>query len=451
MTSALTLPHTIHTHRALDAVPMPLRKANMNDPLEIITLGGLDIRVGGEPITAFESRKVEALLVYLACTARPQSRDVLADLLWDDLSQTRAMANLRGVLYDLRQRLRPYLDVTRNTIALNQEAATWLDVAALERTLDDVSEQGGLISSAAVEQVEGALALYRGDFLAGFHVRACRGFEEWMRVEQERLRGLVVETLHELMAHHLDNGAYKTALAHARRLLELDPESEAAHRGVMAGLACTGHRAAALAQYESCRSLLAEELGVEPEAETTALYEQIRMGEIAPPIEAAAAPRHNLPPQATPFVGRAEEMARIARRLDDPACRLLTLVGPGGCGKTRLAIEAAQQLVAGPPATTQFVNGVFFVPLAAVGTPDSIVPAIASALDFTFYGQGDPIEQLLNYLRRKALLLVLDNFEHLLAPSPPQSPPLGGTEGGRVWCHSSWPPRLPSKSSSPPG
>ena len=76
----------------------------MNDPLEIITLGGLDIRVGGEPITGFESRKVEALLVYLACNARPQSRDVLADLLWDNLSQTRAMANLRGALYDLRMR-----------------------------------------------------------------------------------------------------------------------------------------------------------------------------------------------------------------------------------------------------------------------------------------------------------------------------------------------------------
>jgi len=93
----------------------------MNDTLEITTLGGLEVRIGGEPVSGFYSRKVEALLVYLACTRRPQSRDVLADLLWDDLSQSRAMGNLRVVLHSLRQQLGPYVEISRTTVALKSE------------------------------------------------------------------------------------------------------------------------------------------------------------------------------------------------------------------------------------------------------------------------------------------------------------------------------------------
>jgi DNA-binding SARP family transcriptional activator len=91
----------------------------MDDTLEITTLGGLDIRVGGEPVTGFYSRKVEALLIYLACADRPQPRDVLADLLWDETTQSRAMGNLRVVLHNLREKLGPYVDITRTTVALN--------------------------------------------------------------------------------------------------------------------------------------------------------------------------------------------------------------------------------------------------------------------------------------------------------------------------------------------
>ena len=176
----------------------------MNDTLEITTLGGLQILVGGEPVTGFYSRKVEALLVYLACTGRPQSRDVLADLLWDDVTQSRAMGNLRVVLHNLREKLGPYVEITRTTVALNlgddpstgSGQGVWFDVAELE---------DGLASPAA-EQVADALSLYQGDFLAGFYVRDCPRFEEWQLVEQERIRGAVMGALDGLVAHYLERG-----------------------------------------------------------------------------------------------------------------------------------------------------------------------------------------------------------------------------------------------------
>jgi predicted ATPase len=126
--------------------------------------------------------------------------------------------------------------------------------------------------------------------------------------------------------------------------------------------------------------------------------------------------QHNLPLQATPFIGREKELADIARRLRDPTCRLLTLIGPGGIGKTRLVIQAAQTLLPTPPAEATFRHGIFFVPLTAISSPSGVVSAIAEAANFTFYSNGSPRQQLLDYLREKEMLLLLDNFEQLLTP-----------------------------------
>jgi hypothetical protein len=163
---------------------------------------------------------------------------------------------------------------------------------------------------------------------------------------------------------------------------------------------------------------LTTELGVEPEDRTTALYEQIRAGDFTgqtPPghtagdlREAAASPRHNLPAQSTLFIGREQEMAALADLCADPACRLITLVGPGGIGKTRLTLQtAADQL-------SRFAHGVWFIPLAPLASPDLIPSSIAEALTFRPYGAENLRTQLLNFLVDRHLLLVLDNFEHLL-------------------------------------
>lgn len=118
---------------------------------------------------------------------------------------------------------------------------------------------------------------------------------------------------------------------------------------------------------------------------------------------------HHLPLYATPFVGRLAEITEITKRLNDPDCRLLTLVGPGGIGKTRLAIEVAKRC------DPQFADGVYFIPFQPLNSPDFMVSAIADSLCFQFHPGSDPKQQLLDYLRDRCVFMILDNFEHLLA------------------------------------
>ncbi len=131
-----------------------------------------------------------------------------------------------------------------------------------------------------------------------------------------------------------------------------------------------------------------------------------------PALRTLSAHPHNLPPQPTPFIGRMSELAEITSRLTTTDCRLLTLFGPGGIGKTRLALQAAAEMI------DAFPNGVYFVPLAPLETSAQMVPAIAEALKLTFYSSEAPKTLLLNYLREKALLFVLDNFEHISDGAP---------------------------------
>ncbi len=130
-----------------------------------------------------------------------------------------------------------------------------------------------------------------------------------------------------------------------------------------------------------------------------------------PPLRTLSSRPHNLPIQPTPFIGRLDELREIQAHLNQPECRLLTILGPGGIGKTRLSIQAAAEQV------EIFQHGVYFIPLAPLNSGEQIIPAIADALKFTFYQKENPRQQIINYLRGKKILLVLDNFEHLVSYS----------------------------------
>ncbi|MEZ4617363.1 MAG: BTAD domain-containing putative transcriptional regulator [Caldilineaceae bacterium] len=221
------------------------------------------------------------------------------------------------------------------------------------------------------------------------------------------------------------------------RLLHLDPYHEPTHRQLMRLLAQSGQRSAALAQYESCRHLLATELDVPPDETTTALVEQIRAGAfdkrtarlslsksrgpddkmnssgLEPVTQSPGHPviqssGHSLPSQSTPFIGRAAELAQIEQLLANPDCRLLTLLGGGGVGKSRVAIAAAGRQV------PHFPDGICFVALASVGTAELLLVAIAESLGMETIS-SDLLAQVVAYLQPRRMLLVLDNFEHLLA------------------------------------
>ncbi len=351
-------------------------------------LGGLRLTLNDQPVTDLVSRKAEALLIYLACHAQPQPRDVLADLLWDDATQTQAAGNLRVLLNSLRRRLAPFLCIERYSLAFNFDSPFTFDVRDFENNV-------------RARQLERAVELYRGDFLAGFTINDSRRFEEWALLERERLQRLAIDALDELIDADQRARRYRAGIDHALHLLRLDPLREDTHRRLMVLYARTQQRHAALLQFQTCRKILRAELDVEPAPDTLKLAERLKTAENARPAP--------LPIELTPFIGRHAELAQITDRLSDPRCRLLTLSGPGGSGKTRLALEAARTL------TNDFINGAAFVSLAAVRTSDDLIAALAEALGVTFVARTEPRAQLINWLRDKELLLVLDNFEQLLS------------------------------------
>ena len=394
--------------------------------LAISLLGSFHVTLDGNPVT-LKSDKARALLAYLAVRSHthanaPCQREVLAGLLWPDQPDKSARHNLRQALNQLRNAIAdrdtnraagtPFLRVMRGTIQFNPESDYWLDVAAFNELVDACATHRHRrpdACRACARRLREAVDIYRGDFMAGFSLDSAL-YEEWLVVRREELHHQALDALHSLAGYHCRRREYGLAIAHARRQVALEPWREGAHRQWMRALALNGGRSAALAQYEACRRALREELGIGPAEETTALYERIRDG-----TEQQFAAPHNLPAPLTPFVGRKAALAEIAQCLQDPDCRLLSLVGPGGIGKTHLALEAARGEVGG------YDHGVFLVSLAPIRSADPMVSTVAQALGFSFSGRGDNRRQLLNYLREKQMLLLLDNFEHLLARPPDTS------------------------------
>ena len=369
----------------------------MPDELEIRLLGGLQILRKHRPLTHFISNKVPALLAYLALNPRTQLREALAALLWGEMAEADAKNNLRQALSNLRKTVAPYLHITRDTVQFDPSLPHTLDVTEFTR---------GLQPSASLPILQATLALYHGDFLQGFVVREAPLFEDWLYAERVRYREMALQGLQTLGRLHATRGDYPQAIYAATRLLALDPWREETHRQLMLLHARNGQRTAALAQYETCRQVLSAELGVEPSAETNALYARLRAAGDSIP--------HNLPPQPGAFLGRGEELAQLETHLLNPNCRLLTLLGPGGIGKTRLALQsAAQALQRG-----LFLEGIYFISLEGVDDPALLASTIAEACHLPATLQPDPHTQVVTFLKAREVLLILDNFEQLLAFSP---------------------------------
>jgi DNA-binding SARP family transcriptional activator/predicted ATPase len=367
-------------------------------------------------------------MCYLAVTNKVQTRGALAGLLWSDYPEHRARSNLRDTLALLRRTpLAPHLEIGRRAVSFNRESPYWLDTAEFQQGMD----QGIRRLPEDPSSLEAAVELYRGKFLAGFQVPKAALFEEWVTVQRQQLYLLAVEALQQLVAHYLDAGKTEAGYGHACRLLVLDPWREESHRNLMLLQLLKGEHSAALKQYEQCRQILADELGVDPSPETQALFQNIRkqnssqiaLDKVQLPPDGSSPTglvSHNIPGQVTPFIGREKEQRAIDNVLGDRTGRLITIYGVGGSGKTRLALAIGEKQLKAieRDGGFRFKDGVFFVPLEAVESLTEIVPAICQAITFQPADEsqvGRSIErQLLGYLRRKRLLLIIDNFEQLL-------------------------------------
>ncbi|MFZ6031156.1 MAG: AfsR/SARP family transcriptional regulator [Chloroflexota bacterium] len=399
------------------------------DPIHISLFGSFQVRRRDTQVTHFRSDKVRALLAYLALEAdRPHRRESLAGLLWPESSDQVARDNLRLALLRLRRALGEDSDssascllVTAQTIQFNTQHRHTLDVSTFQELLaacETHAHRQSQACASCTRRLAQAAGLYRGPLLEGFFLDS-QPFEEWLLVRRETLHVQMVAALHDLATYHERRRAYTEAERYARWLLALDPWQEQAHCQLMRILVHIGQRSTALAQYETCRRLLAAALDTQPCDDTRALYAKIEAGL---PIEPAApspgdagtpglpGATKGLPGPLPPFIGRAAEVSQINDRLEDLNCRLLTIVGPGGIGKTRLALQAAtEQAAAGT-----FAHGVHFIPVDGISSPGLLAPAVAVALGFSFSRQDASLAQLIGYLRSKNILLVLDSFEHLL-------------------------------------
>lgn len=412
--------------------------------LAISLLGQVQIALHGNSLIHFESDKARALLIYLVMNAgRPQRREQLSALLWPQQDEKSALQNLRKTLHRLRQTLEQvggesgvggrgsessFIIVTPQSVQFNATSDHELDVSRFGALLAETQHHRHRHLEACrscLERLSRAVQLYCGDFLAGFSLKDNPDFEEWVALQRERLRLRALDALNVLAACHERRGEDAAVQNYARRQLELEPWSEEAHRQLMRALARDGKRAAALAQYQTCRRVLITELGVEPEPETTALYERIRTSALTSDfLKKSDVTLRNFPARLNSFVGREEELARIAEMLQDPDCRLVTLIGSGGSGKTRLAVEVARL------EASAWRDGACFVALAPLERGDSIASAVANALGMSLLPTQDVKAQVLAHLREKEMLLVLDNFEHLLNTQSTQGPePREGSKG----------------------
>jgi predicted ATPase/DNA-binding SARP family transcriptional activator len=392
--------------------------------LYISLFGIYRVVLDGVTLSGFDSDKTRLLLAYLAVEAsKPHRREHLVGIFWPGQSEAHARRSLSQALYNLRKLLgehggegglgktnaplsdESFLLSDALTVQFNPASSYVLDTNAFSELLSACQVHNHRHLEACpycLTRLAEADTLYRGDFLEGISLKDSVPFDEWVMVQREHFNRRALETLQTLATVHEYRGELQEAKKIAWRQVEIDPLWEAGQRQLMRLLALDGQLNKALAQYEHYKNLLESELDVLPEQETQILAEQLSQQ-----TRTEVAPIH-LPAPTSPLIGRKQELAELHGYLHNSDCRILTILGPGGIGKTRLALEIARAL------QYSFSDGVYLISLSTMDPSQSFAPVAAEALGFNFCEQGDPAQQLLDYLRHKNLLLVMDSFEAVL-------------------------------------
>jgi len=414
--------------------------------LVIKLLGSVQVLHADAPLK-FATDHTRALLAYLVVESEiPHSRSKLAALLWPDEREAVARHNLRQALSFLKKALNnvPQRD---QILSITTAEVQWTnkDVVVdlheffhLREWCQKHTHTEIQTCEACIERVVQAVSLYRGEFMDSFAIKKSQSFEEWMVVVREQAHRQAMEMLGMLAQHFMTKGAYVEAQNYASRRVGLEPWQEDTHRQLMQAYAAQGQTSAAVRQYERCRDVLAKELGTTPSAETTQLYELVllkhsastmatgagaaansaRSATLADPV-AVTKRLHNLPTYLPPMIGRSQQLQNVLNMLADPTHRMITLVGMGGIGKTRLALGLMAHLVANAPAT--FPHGIWFVSLTSITVAagelaKTVAEAIGNTLNIYAQSQADWQAVVFNHLAQRRIALVLDNAEHLLQP-----------------------------------
>jgi len=385
----------------------------MSSGLVLQFLGLPQVHLDDKPI-ATDRRKAIALLAYLSVNdigyqRQSYSRESLSALFWPDYEQAKAFSNLRRTIWEVHQAIgEGWLIAERETVCLNSDAEIDLDVARFQGLLPESHSNND--PALRIPLLVEATKLYRNHFLTGFSLKDAYLFNEWAYAESEELRHQLAEALTTLSEDYCTLGRADKAIPYARRLISLDPLNETAHRQLMEVYLQAGQHSAALKQYQACEQILRKELNLDPQMETRELYKKIRKkrGKLVETTEQAEiiASKHNLPRQLSTFIGREKERDEITNLIAKN--RLVTLVGVGGIGKTRLSLQVGENVL------NNYPNGVWFVTLDALSDPALVPQTVASVFDIREGTDYPIVEILINALRKKTTLLILDNCEHVL-------------------------------------
>ena len=385
--------------------------------LRVALLGGFRVAVGEHELAAntWRLRKAADIVKLLALApGHALHREQLLEALWPGRDPATGANGLRYALHIARRTLASALGVPDalqwrdGRLALHPACGLWVDVAAFEAA----AAAAHRTADPAVS--DNALALYAGDLLPEDR------YADWAADRRETLRETALELLVAVARQREERGEHEAAIVALGRALAVEPAREETHVALMRLYATTGRRNRALRQYARLRAALRDDLDTEPDPATQALYHAIlarRFPTVSVKESNAASSAHrsahtNLRAPLTSLIGRAGERAAVARlliALPPEGARLVTLTGTGGCGKTRLALAVAAGLL------TRFPDGVWLVELAALRDPAAAPRAVATALGVPEEPGRAPMDGLAAALRDRALLLVLDNCEHLVA------------------------------------
>jgi predicted ATPase/DNA-binding SARP family transcriptional activator len=377
----------------------------------IHTLGPLEARRAGEPVALGGRRQRVVLAALLLQRSRPVSADHLVELVWGTEVPPSAVGTLQAYVSRLRRALGDAV-IARDAAGYRVLLADGqLDIARFETLVADAdaaTDAGD--PAAAVHGYARALGLWRGDRFLGE-----LGSEPFARAEATRLEQLRLHAVRSRIDAELELGRHDAVTAELEALVRTHPYDEHLLEQLMLATYRSGRPVAALQAYRTGARLLREEVGVEPGSRLRALERRILHHDPSLGARAAEGARRaaatnptNLRAVSTGFVGRREELQRLLGLVE--RSRLVTVVGPGGVGKTRLAVETCWELVSSSP------GGVWDVDLAPLSDPDHAAKPLASALGIAHRAGPVGIQRIVQRLGGQPTVVLLDNCEHLLEP-----------------------------------
>ncbi|HLO33260.1 MAG TPA: BTAD domain-containing putative transcriptional regulator [Anaerolineales bacterium] len=321
-------------------------------------------------------------------------------MLWPDSLEETARDNLRHALWRMRKALEAasstrFLHAVDVAISFKESPDYWLDAAELEKLNEHTS----------ADELSAVLSEYQGELLPGF-------YDEWVVLEREHLYSIFEHHMARLLSLLQAEQRWLDILDWGERWIKLGQKPEPAYRALMTAHAAKGDMSKVAATYERCAKSL-KEFGMEPSEQTKELYKNLKSGKEVPKavsVEAkpiAKVPSSNIPVPLTSFIGRQKELQEIAKLVS--SSRLVTLTGPGGVGKTRLAIQTSNKLV------SKFKDGVWWINLVALKDASLVPQSVAKVVNIGEVPNQPLIETLARNLQSRQILLVLDNCEHLIS------------------------------------